>query len=339
MKTFPYFPRSMPNLHSLTKSRPFLQEHLPPPPGDPFKLFPPTLKYLSLNEIPLYQSLLNIRSLTKFTLSDPAFACPLDTLLTFLEDNASLKHVELYITFATSPSSRRQAPIKNQLHHLLVKSTRVEDIQALISYIPLQQGGALKIISCDFDVGWENILPDINTVYSKNLLSPTYLWYNPGTVQLSGPNGSFQLYGPSKPEQNLTGLSPLSFGDIQELHLELPGSVFPDFSLFPTLNFLTVDYNGNSNMLHNFLTSLLSPESCSLKTLTFQLCVLYPGDFMGQLIQFASNCKNMSAGLDHIVIICRDQDKFPSSDLVTMLGKYVQDVKLLDHREPPKDFF
>ena len=64
---FPNFPQSMPTLRSLELIRP--QDTDWDQSTDPFESFIPTLERLRLTGIPLYPSLLGLKTLTEFTIS------------------------------------------------------------------------------------------------------------------------------------------------------------------------------------------------------------------------------------------------------------------------------
>ena len=144
-KRFPSFPRSMPNLRSLT-------------PGvdnekdwdlsiDPFESHSHTLRYLELADIHLYPSFLRLRVLTKLILSNYQFSLLLDTLLDFLEANVSLESANLCIGFV-KPSlrnSRRRGAIRNRLLYLSIAFRDAMDARALITKIPLRKGAHLNI--------------------------------------------------------------------------------------------------------------------------------------------------------------------------------------------------
>lgn len=325
LEAFPDFPQAMPALCRLKISP---SSDFTPLSDDPFKSFPASLKHLSLAAIPLYKSILKIRTLTKFTLGDPAFAHPLDTLLTFLEANVSLKHVKLKIRFKNPPSSKRQCPIGNQLHHLSLNCETLEDIKALISQISIEKGGTLKI-SCFTHKESQDALQEICKIQSTTLSSPTHMRCNRmDWIQLSGPNGNFELEGICRPVWDLTRLPPL-FKTVQELHLQ--EIIISDLSIFPALQVLAIDYNGKDALCPLFSSSfLLSEQSSSLKTLVFQL-LQFSECFMRQLIQFVSKHRDiMSMGLDQVIIICRDKDQFPSDNMlgILKLKEYVLDFKL-----------
>ena len=122
----------------------------------------------------------------------------IDAVLTILKENCSLERMLLRIWF-TKPfllNSQHQAPIRNQLPHLLVTYYNVEHARALISHILLQRGTKLEIDSCDENVGLKNLLPCIPTTYLGNLMSTTSMESCGGSIEMLGPNGSFSFSSP-----------------------------------------------------------------------------------------------------------------------------------------------
>ena len=109
---------------------------------DPFESSAHPLRYLELCGVPLYPSFLNLRTLTGLDLYDIQCNLRLDTILDFLEENHSLTSARLRIRFIEPSlrSSRRRAPIRNQLQYLRIGSVDVMDSQALISSIALSKG-------------------------------------------------------------------------------------------------------------------------------------------------------------------------------------------------------
>ena len=329
---FPDFPQSTPSLHSLVVS--ILDNRIYTPPiDDPFKPFPSTLRCLSLSNVPPYQSLLSIRTLTKFTFQDHAFGHPLETLLTFLEENNSLKHVELSIEPTDPLTSSHPDPIRSQLQYLSVESMEEEVIRALITCLPLQEGGDLKITHRNFDGELQNIISDIHTKHPANLSSSTclYLSYSRACILLSGPNGSIE-YSTFPGSADSLVLSPFSFEHIQELHLQLfNGDKIHKLPLFPALKALTVDYYDQT--FDTLWPLLPSPDtSPSLKTLTFR-CEVFPRKFMKKLIGLSSGYKT---GLDHVIFVCH-RARPPNHRLVLKLKKYVLVVEIRGDGKLPMD--
>ena len=115
-QTLPNFPQSVPNLRSLSLSGYVKWDQSADSFGPSFS----TLIQLSLIDIPLYSSLLRLRTLTHLTLRYSWFFLHLDTLLDFLDENRPLEHGILDIRFANPclRISRRRAAIRNCLQSL-----------------------------------------------------------------------------------------------------------------------------------------------------------------------------------------------------------------------------
>ena len=332
----------MPNLRSLDLSlwgaAPFWDSSI-----DPFKSFPSNMKSLFLYHIPLYPSILDLRTLTELTFHNFDFDHPLDTLLTMLEENPLLKRVDIMIILGspTSRISHRRATIRNQLQHLLLTCYNAETTRVLISNIPLQKGANLEIINRDSGAGMNKILSSISATHFANLPSPTHMHSCERDIKLTGPNGTFSFSGLSTSEMSFTGLPLLSFDKIRELRFgypRQPGSttnrrVFNPSS-FPALETLVIEHDTN---VSNTLSALLSsPKSSpSLRTLAFLECNL-SRDFMKELAQFASDRRNtMSAWLHRVVIL--HSDGFPGADSIRALGRHVPVVDVRFGTELPMD--
>jgi len=193
-QTFPDFPRSMPNLRSFSfsPSLGFNQDWS----TDPFEAFTPALTHLSLEFLPLYPSLLRLRTLMNLTIHNLSFDVHLDTFLDFLEGNRALERANIHILF--KPSSlqnlRGQDPFTNRLKTLLISSNAAGG-SALISRIALQRGATLEA-SCDGGVGLSDILSIASSLAHLQILhEATFMEYHPecGTFRLVGPNGTFSL--------------------------------------------------------------------------------------------------------------------------------------------------
>ena len=192
----PNFPRSTPNLQSLTLLCAYTSAKWDPS-IDPFESVPPSLKRLTLFNVPLYPSLRNLRALTDLTLHYHRFDLSLDTLLDFLERNRSLESATLDIRF-TGPilrNSQRQEPIRNQLRHLSISCNNSVNAQVLISKIALREGAHLEISSLDQNTGLNDVLSGVPVTHLSNLSSPTYMEYHsyPRVIQLYGLNGTFSF--------------------------------------------------------------------------------------------------------------------------------------------------
>lgn len=182
----------MPNLQSLRIAKPRGPD--PRQPNDPLDFSAHTLRYLSLYNIPLYPSILSLRTLIEFPILHSRIDLHLDTILGFLEESHSLESASLDIAF-TKPSlrrSRRQTPAGNRLRHLAISYKHAVDGQAQISNIALRRGTTLEIHSGDIG-GLTDILFGVSITHLSNLssaISMEYISHN-GTIRLLGPHGSF----------------------------------------------------------------------------------------------------------------------------------------------------
>jgi len=339
------FPQSMPSLRSLTLESYDEWDRS----TDPFESFAPTLKYLSLNTIPLYPSLRKIRTLTELSLDDYDFNLQLDTLLDFLEENHSLASATIRIRFI-EPSlciSQRRAVIKNRLQYLQILCYDPMDGQALISNISLPKGATLDVICRGEDVTVNDVLSDISTTHLSNLLSPTFMEYHicPKVVQLLGSNGTALFQNRDYLDVPFVEFPWLPLASIREFHLHnwgwklihpRPGpEVFHHLSSFPALETFTIT---SDNDLSYVLSPLLSDPSTSpdLKTLGFWDCILTE-EFMERLTRFASDRKNTGSAWLHRVIIVHRQGKFPSMASIHKLEEHAPVVDVRIATELPKD--
>ena len=146
-QAIPGFPQSTPSLRSLWLG--FAAEIVWDRSVDPFESLTPTLGSLELFHVPLYPSILHLRSLTEFTYRSSEFDPHVDTLLDFLEENHSLKYVGLCVVFREDSHrrSRRRTPTRNQLRRPTIISQHAMDARALISGIGLQRGARLDIMT------------------------------------------------------------------------------------------------------------------------------------------------------------------------------------------------
>ena len=294
-----YLPYSTPNLRSLKLE---LEDDRPEwdPSIDPFESFPNTLRSLTLSDIPLYPSFLEIRTLTELSLHYYTVKPPLDALLDCLEGNPSLKSVNLEIGFEEYPAhvSRRRAVVLDQLRHLSIICWDAMTARTVISSIPLQRGTHLDITFPDEDtgLGLNETLSGISATHLSNLPSPTFMTYRSSIreIHLAGPNGSFSYTLEWPPAPPFAEFSVLPLTDIKELHLvhNDPSVVFHPSS-FPALETLTIECN--TDVSHLF--SALFPDPSlfpSLRTLKFLDCVITE-EFMEELNQFASSRKNTTS--------------------------------------------
>ena len=347
-RALPNFPQSTPNLRSLTLLRTYTIVKLWDRTIDPFGSFPHTLKYLSLFNIPLYPSLLNLKTLTDLTLRYHTFDGHLDTILTFLDHNRSLERATLDIRF-TEPSlrhSRRHSAVKNQLQHLSIPCNSPMNAHALISNITLRRGAHLEISSLDQSTGLNDILSDIPAGHLSNLSSPTFLEYRsyPRNIRLHGRNGTLSFSCSLSSGIPFVEFPLLSLADVREFRLEhrMPGrlksSLSPpvfDPSSFPALETLAV---GCDTDVFHFLSALLQNPSAlpALKTLAFLNCVIAE-DLMEKLAQFASDREGTTmARLYHVVIVHED-GIFPSAASIRALGRHVPLVDVRFGTKLPTD--
>lgn len=348
-KALPKFPQSTPNLRSLK----FASD-----PGfhwdrsvDPFGSLTPSINRIHLAYVPLYPSILHLRSLTELTYVNPKLDLHLDILLDFLVENPSLERVILVVTF-TSLSflrSNRQTPIENRLRYLSISHNDSRDAQALISNIALTRGAHLVINIEERDKGLNDVLSGVPTTHLSNLRSPTFMEYRcfPREIQLNGPNGKFssrdvKTHDSSTSFQEFPLLSLTNVREFRFMHRtpELPpiANLHPPVfhpSDFPALETLTIDCETN---LSAFLSSLFSNPSSppSLKTLAFLNCDL-GGEFMERLTRYASKRKETTSAWLYRVVIVNPDGVFPGIGSVRNLARHVPIVDVKVGTELPKD--
>ncbi|KAF9784596.1 hypothetical protein BJ322DRAFT_853518 [Thelephora terrestris] len=352
-RTLPNFPHSMPNLRSLELSLSDEGDNWDPS-FDPFGLFPHTLSDLSLHDVPLYPSFLNIRALTQFTFFNQKSTLPMDTLLTFLEENRALESVTIMYHFPEieSPPRRPQhrTVVGDRLRFLRIQCwSAVADAKFLISSITLGKGAHLEI-SSGCGVGFNEILSGVSTTHLENLPGPTFMEYesHPREIRLRGPNGSFSFNSFDGLEGlfiELPALPPLThIREFRLVHRTLllppPGPELSyQLSSFPALETLAIECDVECNTdLSGALSPLLSKASAhpSLKTLAFLNCVI-TDEFVEGLTRFASNReKTASARLYRVVIVHRD-GRFPSAGLIRALKRRVPVVDVRFGKELPTD--
>ena len=239
---------------------------------DPFESSRYTLRRLDLFRVPLYPSLLNIRTLTRLELLDHECKLHLDTLLDFLEENRSLTSVVLHIWFIEPSlrSSRRRAPIINRLRHLEIICYNTMGGRALLSNIALSKGAELKFTrqgDSDDDGSVNDVLSGISTTHLSNLLSPTVVRYyvKPMVIELLGPNGTASFASNCGSDVPFVEFSRLPLTNIRRFDLNAsnwtsiqppPGpGAFHHLSSFPALETFTVE--GETNLSY-LLSALLS---------------------------------------------------------------------------------
>jgi len=343
-RALPKFSKSMPNLRSLTLWAPGeanWSQHI-----DPLDFSAAhTLKDLTLHKIPLYPSILSLRTLTKFTLADSHFGFHVDTLLDFLEQNYLLESVTLCIRFV-EPSlrhSQRQTPIWNRLRHLsIICSEPAADGRALISNIALQRGAALEV-QCDYrEVSLTAMLSGVSRTHLRNLSSPTFMEYeiSPRSIRLVGPDGSFSYhhgtYSPGEGTFKEFPLLPLD--NIREVRLKYRKSWDPTelhLLSYPSLEVLVISSTGSGPLSSLFpLPDSISP---SLKTLALLDCAITES-FMTALAQFASRReKRASTSLRRVVIVYSSSNQLPKEVSIAQLRRHVPVVEIMEGRELPKD--
>lgn len=346
-QALPGFPQSTPSLRSLRFNSDVGADwdHS----TDPFESLASTLKYLKLSSIPLYPSILHLRSLTEFTYFNDRADFHLDTLLDFLEENRLLEGVILGLSFeeASLRSSRRRTAIQNQLRYLSVYYQDVRSGQAIISNIGLRRGAHFNISTVRADGGSDNVLLGLSTAHLLNLRSPTLMEYRsyPRNIQLFGPNGRFSLQRHTIPGGGIPfaefPLLPLTH--VRELRLthRLPEliqqTVSPqafDQSSFPALETLVVDCGTSVSHLLSALFS--NPSSPSLKTLTFMNCDLTE-KFVEELTQYASKRGGITSAPLYKVVIIHPDGVFPSIASIRKLEEHVSVIDVRMGTKLPKD--
>lgn len=337
----PDFPQSSPNLRSLTLLCAYSNTKWDQS-VDPFKSLAPTLKCLSLSNIPLYPSLRNLRSLTDLTLCYHWFDLHVDTLLDFLEHNRSLESANLDIRFS-GPSlrkSRRRTAIENHLQHLSISCWDAATARTVASSIPLQRGAHLEITFRHEDVGpaLNDILSGLSVSHLSNPPSPTFMEYqtSPREIRLTGPNGSFSYSHDRSPGSPFAELPILPLTNVQEIRLvhNNPSNMFHPTS-FPALEALVIRCDTNISPL--FVALFPNPSFFrSLKTLGFLDCVITE-EFMEELTRFASDRKKTTSAWLHRVLITHRDGEFPSGASVRELGKHVPVVDVRFGTKVPRD--
>ena len=353
---FPDFPRSMPMLESISL-RPTTEESQegnwsinPFEPG-----FAHTLKHLSLTGIPLYPTLIGIRTLTELTLHWPKGDICLDTLLDFLEGNNSLESADLSIEFTEPPPHNPIRRVKkNQLRHLSIRCNNIACAQALITTVSLRRGAALEIEIRDENATLVDTLPNVSTAH---LLDPplptsfefTYRWHDVLVgVLLRGPGGKFSFSKCPRAKDPFPDIHLLPLTNAREfrlLHFEEAGRTVPEPpvfrpSLFPSLETLAIECNPKFETdVRRVLSSLLlNPTSSSLlKTLAFLNCTLSE-ELMEEITKFASERKKTltSTWLYRVLIVHKDGE-FLSAASIHKLKNYVRVVEARMGSELPED--
>ena len=344
----PGFPQSTPNLRSLSLG--LVLGTVWDPSDDPFESLATALRCLGLFHIPLYPSILCLKSLTVFDYIHIGLDLHLDSLLDFLEENHLLKSVTLGIVFREDSlrRSRRRAPIKNQLRDLSIHCLgKTMDGQALISGIGIKKGACLNV-TCLAGAKLNDILSGVSPAHLLNLRFPTRVEYQSymRTIRLIGPNGELTM----RTLHILDGGDPFvefplfSLTHIREFRLahRVPEDedytsdfIVFDPSSFPALEILTVDCETSvSHLLSAMFSNPSSPPS--LKTLAFLNCDL-DEDFMEKLTRYASDRKGTTSAWLHQVMIINSDGMLPSVASIRKLGKHVPVVDVKVGMELPKD--
>ncbi|KAF9784622.1 hypothetical protein BJ322DRAFT_1109332 [Thelephora terrestris] len=337
-QTLPGFPQSTHNLRSLKLCLPSGKSW--DQSVDPFESLTPKLRCLQLLGIPLYPSILQLRSLAELDYRHIVFDLPLDTLLDFLEENQSLKSVALGIALGDDSlrNSQGRTPARNQLQCLPIFSLHAIDTQALVSGIALQRGACLDITST---AGALNaILSGLSSQHLLNLHSLTLMRYRTyrRKILLIGPNREFSLQSAHILCEGdpFVEFPLLSLSLIQRFHLvhcmpkdehhTLNPVVF-DQSSFPALQILAVDCQTSvSHLLSKLFSNPSSPPS--LKTLAFLNCDL-DEESMEKLARYALDRKGTTSAWLHQVVIINADGIFPS---VASIRKLEEHVPVVDVR-------
>ena len=345
-RALPEFPQSTPNLRSLTLNSAVHWDRS----TDPFESLASTLGCLNLYNIPLYPSMLCLRSLTQFSFFIHEFDLHLDTLLDFLEENRLLERAFLGIRFkeASLRSSRRRTAMGNRLRFLSIYCHGTADSQAIISSIALQRGAHLNITLTRWGGQLNDILSGVSTTHLLNLSSPTFIEYRsyPRSIQLSGPNGKFssQTQLALSREDPFVELPLLPLAHVREFRLihRLPektgrtlSPLVLDQSSFPALEILAV--NCETSVSHLFSALFSNPSSPpALKTLAFMDCDLTK-NFMEELTQYASKRKDTTSAWLYKVVIVHTDGVFPSLTAIRKLREHVSVVDVRIDTKLPGD--
>ena len=342
IRALPNFPKSMPNLQSLTLTSHGQTEWTLP--ADPFDFSAHTLRNLSLYNTPLCHSFLSPGTLKELTLVDHFFDLHLGTFADFLGESHSLESASLDIKFAKASLrlSRPQTPIENRLRHLSIRCRDMMDCQALISSMTLRRGAALEIEYNGGGMGLADILSGVSTTCLPSLSSSIFMEYRPsqGIFRLLGPCGSFSLHYFRLGESSQEFLS-FPLDTIRELHLEYlkfgAGWITTEIRLssFPSLEVLGVIGGTSISQVLSTLSSNASPCP-SLKTLAFLNCVITEG-FMNELAQFAFDREKTTSTSLHRVVIVGSGEGFPSGASIERLRKRVPVVEVIEGHILPID--
>ena len=349
---FPNFPRSMPSrLESLELNS--LEEFEEDWSINPFEAFTFPLESLSLNGIPLYPSLLKIRTLTELTLFYlQPLPLPLDAFLDFLEGNNLLKTADLDLAFAEPPPRNPQRRIQNKLQCLTLQCREPRDGHALVASIPLHRGAHLNIEISNGIAGVIDILPDLPAGHFSNPSLPTFFEFEHRCYRMSillrGAGGELSFGKDSDPGDPFPDFRRLPLANVRQFrlcHFNTAEGAVPDRPVFHPPLFLSLEALAIRSSLwpgtdvRQVLATLLSNPTSSplLKTLAFLNCALSE-EFMEELTEFASERKKTLAAtwLCHVLIFHRD-GKSPSAASIRKLREYVRVVDVGMEDELPKD--
>lgn len=346
MQTLPNFPRSTPNLRSLSLFPELRDAEWDLFTDHRFGPLIPTLTHLSLMNIPLYPAFLHLKTLTDLTLRYLRFNLHLDAFLDFLEGNRSLERATLDIQF-TQPSLRHlrhRVAIRNRLRNLSIYSANETDNNPLISNIALQRGAHLEITLYDMTKGLDEVLSYIYAARLSNLESPTFMEYHPeeSRILLHGPNGSFSFETLVSLECPFSDspILPLTNVRVFRIRRTLKSDPFARPIAFPPSSFPALETFGVESEVtvsHLFSALFSNPSSCpSLKTLAFLDCHVDDG-FMEELTRFSSNRKRTTSARLHRVVIVDSKGILPRFASIDALGKHVPIVDARIGKELPAD--
>ena len=343
-QNLPDFPKSMPNLRSLTLMN-GIGGQVDWPQLDPFDFSAHTLRDLSLRNVPLHPPFLSIRTLMELTIVDYHSNLHLDVLLDFLEENHSLESAKLSIGFV-EPSlcrSRRQTPIRSRLQHLSISCMDAADGLALISGIALRRGAALEIFYYGGNTKLADLLSGLSTMHLPNLSAPIFMKYRPPsklptTIRLLGPGGSFGLSGYFYLQNDFRESFPFTLDTIREIRLEYHAPSIPTEILLSSFPSLEVFVISNGACISLVLSALFPNPTSSplLKTLAFLNCVMTE-DFMDELAQFASRREKTTSASVHRVVITGSDGGLPSVASIERLRKCVPVVEVTEGHKLPMD--
>lgn len=318
---------------------------------DPFlefsKEFPEgslSLKSLELFHYPLFSSICNIKTLTKFVLHHHTFLDAPKTILAVFKENPSLEEVALCVKFlGREPGPENLEPEGlielNRLESLSVQGCRPEDavqLINLISGISFPEGALVMISTSDDErLNLGGALSSIEHFATP----PTHLLvdYLLHSYNFPGPNESeFRVSGHSCLEMTSALKDPLPFlRNVQHLHLGFGSHtrLQPlELSPFPSLKTLIIESHTRPqpielSPLPSLRTPIIEPHpqiSTTLSKLlsspeTFQLDhleirnILLCDNFQGELKQFASKIGyDIWLERDLVILIRRGANQSPS---------------------------